>query len=396
MLISPHVMENDTMTYPPAQQKLPAGEGVLRRIIQQMLRLPMFYKILIANSTIILFWGVVGLWTLFRYFSFLPWGMPAVILVSGSVILSILVNFILVRLALAPLEDLSDVMINVGKGNLDFRAKYHPLGGKLVDQCVRSLNGMLDTLNNAMRNLEKEREHSRKQAIKVLSAQEEERKRIARELHDETSQVLASLVIGLEQLHKRMPGSIQDCPGCKQEINRLKSVTERSLDELHRLVFNLRPSILDDMGLKSALSWLLREQVEKKSVKVDINMEGSDSAIPDEIEIVLFRVAQEAITNIMKYANASLVIFNLIIADSHAELEVLDDGIGFDPDTVARDKEKRLGLFGMQERVELFYGTFNLNSLPGRGTSIHVSIPFNAPTVEIAPEPTVSLQGVVK
>lgn len=389
-------MDNDAMTYKPMPQDTQTSEAVFSRISSYLLRLPLFSKILIANSGIILFWGVIGLWILFHYFRSLPWGMPAAILVFGALILSIVVNFILVRLALTPLEDLSNVMINVGRGNLNLRAQYHPLGGKFVDQCANSLNNMLDILNSTMKNLEWERERSRKQAMKVLSAQEEERKRIARELHDETSQVLASLVIGLEQLQKRMPGSIPDCLGCKQEANRLKSVTEKSLDELHRLVFNLRPSLLDDMGLKSALSWLLREQVEKKGLKLEVNMEGSDALIPDEIEIVLFRVAQEGITNIMKYANAALVTFNLIITENNAELEILDDGIGFDPAAVARDKEKRLGLFGMQERVELFYGTFKLESLPGRGTSIQVSIPFYAPSVEIKTEPIVSPQGVAK
>lgn len=341
-----------------------------------LLRLSLFYKILIANSAIILIWGVAGLWILHHYFRFLPWGIPAIILVTGAVILSIIINSIIIKFALVPLVDLSNVMCKISEGNLKLRADYHPLGGSLVDQCVTSLNAMLDTLNQAMTHLEAERERSRRRAIKIITAQEEERKRIARELHDETSQVLASLVIGLEQLNKRMPNSIPDCTGCKQDVSRLKSVTEKSLDELHRLIFNLRPSLLDDMGLRSAISWLLREQVEKQGIQVNFNTEGSDSNLSDEIEIVLFRVAQEALTNIIKYANASQVTFLLRFNKHNAELEISDNGIGFDPNLVARDKGQRLGLFGMQERVELFSGTFCLRSVPGHGTTIKVALPI--------------------
>lgn len=378
------------MTCTQTKQQLHENKGYISELMRTLLRLPAFYKILIANSIIILFWGGAGLWVLKTYFRMLPWGVPAIILVSGAIILSILINSVLIRLALTPLADLSNTMVLVSKGNFNLRANFHPLGGKVVDECISSLNNMLDTLQQTLKTLEDERELSRLRAIQVISAQEEERKRIARELHDETSQVLASLVIGLEQLHNRAPDSMGGCSEIKSEILRLKSLTDKSLEELHRLIFNLRPSILDDMGLRSALSWLLREQVEKHNVRVDFIFTGSDSSLPDEIEIVLFRIAQEALTNIIKYAKASEVKVNVNINTANVELEISDNGIGFDPTVTARDKDRRLGIFGMQERAALFSGKFTIQSFTGKGTTIHVLIPILLTPV------TASSQGVSK
>lgn len=355
-----------------------SGGSLIDRAIRVALRLPPFYKILAANSALILAWGGAGLWILHHSFSAAPWGTPAMLLFGGAVVGSILLNSLLIHLALAPLRDLSDIMRAVARGETRLRARTHSLGGGMFDQCVESFNAMLDRLEATMAALEEERERSRQQAIQVIQAQEEERKRVARELHDETSQVLASLIIGLEQLHRNMPDSLPNCLACRSDVHRMKQNTDRILEELHRLAFNLRPSLLDDMGLRHALSWLIREQVEKKGIAVHFTLEGPDRRLPDEIEIALFRVAQEAITNILKYADASTVTVVLRHEADRVALEITDDGKGFDPERTRREGAKHLGLFGMRERVSLISGTFHLRSIPGEGTTISASIPVPA------------------
>lgn len=217
-----------------------------------------------------------------------------------------------------------------------------------------------------------ERERWREELLrKVISAQEDERKRLARELHDETSQTLSALAMKIETaLAASPPGTLRD------RLVEARALTVRTLDELHRLIFDLRPSVLDDLGLLSAIRWYAERHLEPLGIIVQFEASGFERRLRPELETALFRVAQEAITNIAKHAGADTVLIQCLERDGRVTIEIEDDGKGFVPESLPPPaaRERGLGLLGMRERVELFGGTIELDSAPGQGTRVKVSV----------------------
>lgn len=208
---------------------------------------------------------------------------------------------------------------------------------------------------------------------KVIAAQEEERKRIARELHDDTSQALAALVMTLD--------SAVVADGSEPARGRLlhmKELAVRTLDELHQIILDLRPSMLDDLGLVSAIRWYAESRLESQGIKVSFETSGDEQRLPSQMETALFRVVQEAITNIAKHAEADNVVISLEFNHSTISIEVEDDGRGFDIASLSRaaDKSGGLGLMGMKERIGLLDGTLTLDSEPSRGTRLSIKVPL--------------------
>lgn len=345
--------------------KRPAG------ITTRLLSLPLFYKILVANSFLILL--VLGpcAWIVHRGIGRLGLEVPSLLVLFGILVGSIIVNCVIIHFALSPLEELSTTMVNVASGKFHLRALYHPLGEKMIDQAVGALNRMLDAL-------EKERERSGRQAKLILFAQEEERKRIARELHDDASQVLAAVLLGFADFKKRIPDATLMCGALKEDMDRISGMTEKAMTALLRLAFDLRPSVLDDIGLKQALTSLLREQVDTKEMLVSFTCSGPDTPLPDDVQISLFRVAQEAITNTIKYAKARTVTVSLERNSDSTILTIEDDGTGFDLGLLSGDRERHQGIHGMQERIALLGGELKITSAPGKGTRIYASVPVRA------------------
>jgi two-component system sensor histidine kinase UhpB len=224
--------------------------------------------------------------------------------------------------------------------------------------------------------LEEEREqHGKELASRIIQAQEEERKRISRELHDETAQTLSVLVATLDLLES---AHAPEDPLLQQGFSRAGALARRALDETRALAYDLRPTILDDAGLAAALEWLGDEYERDYQGLVDIEVNRRDEAgLSPEITLALFRIAQEALTNSGKHSAASAVQVRLTLANGAAELTVSDNGRGFDPARVSGPtREGRLGLFGMRERATLLGGCVNIASSPGKGTCIRVEIPF--------------------
>ena len=208
---------------------------------------------------------------------------------------------------------------------------------------------------------------------KVISAQEEERRRISRELHDQTSQSLASLRVGLQAVHRaKNPAELQ------QQLDNLDDLTGSILDELHLLARELRPSVLDDLGLVPALERYVAEYGQRFSIATDLQTVGlSDKRLPPAVEIALYRIIQEALTNVARHAAASSVSVVVRYVQGTVLAMVEDDGQGFDP--IMREgresTDRHLGLFGMKERALLLGGTLAVESAPGRGTTIVVRLP---------------------
>lgn len=229
---------------------------------------------------------------------------------------------------------------------------------------------------------------------KALAAQEDERKRIARELHDEVSQSLTAL------LYEAEDGlAIDNHPTTRERLQSICNLTQHTLDNIHKLIFDLRPSMLDQLGLLPALRWLAETRLEAKGIRVTVNA-CSNSRLTDneadfhrlspEIETTLYRVVQEAINNIARHAAARNVEILLELDEETAKVNIRDDGIGFDlaelNTTVIKDFEEKdpnlsedtrgLGIIGMQERIELLGGDLEILTAPGNGTQIHIRVPL--------------------
>ena len=228
-----------------------------------------------------------------------------------------------------------------------------------------------DQLNRELR----ERETLLGQLLqKVVSAQEGERERIARELHDGTGQILTALGLGLAAAGE----SIRSDPDlATKQLSELKHLNAEALQELHDLIGDLRPAILDDLGLIPALKGQVREFEARTGVEAAFRVEGKRRPLRPDIETIVFRIGQEALTNIAKHAGAEHVIVELCYNERLLRLVVQDDGQGFDPEEALHvDGPRRAwGLLGMQERVALVGGACNIESQPGSGTRIEATIP---------------------
>jgi signal transduction histidine kinase/HAMP domain-containing protein len=204
----------------------------------------------------------------------------------------------------------------------------------------------------------------------VIGAQEDERMRISRELHDETSQSLTALLLGLDTINMAAKSDITRIEG---HTRQLKSVTEDMLDNIHRLIADLRPSLLDDLGLVAAIEWYGQQRLKPfgTSFRLEQTLNGR---LPRPVETALFRIVQEGITNIVRHADASAVVVRLNQEYDQVSLEICDDGVGFIPKQldILESNGRGLGLRGIQERAAILGGTMNIDSAIGAGTVMHI------------------------
>jgi signal transduction histidine kinase len=207
---------------------------------------------------------------------------------------------------------------------------------------------------------------------KFIRAQEEERKRIARELHDETCQTVATLSVAADAALARPP--VPD----RGRLLEMKALADRALSEVHRVIYDLRPSVLDDLGLASAVRWYADRHLTPAGIAVRCEIEGLEERLPVEIETAVFRVVQEALTNVVRHARAETVLIQMAREGARLSIEVEDDGLGFDPASVATPESsgRGLGILGIRERVELLGGQVTIDSAPGQGTRLVVSVPL--------------------
>ena len=269
-------------------------------------------------------------------------------------------NFLILRLAFRPMRELESTMGAVQPGVEELRVQTN-----FADPDLRRI---ATVFNSMLDRLEHERHVS---AQRVLQAQERERQRVARELHDQTGQTLTHEIISLDLLLERTAD-----PKAHQQLEAVKRTLEETLEEVHRMSQDLRPSVLDDLGLVPALRTLAKQP---SGAEVSLHVDGLRDRLPAPIETALYRIAQEALTNANKYARASHVNIDLRCVNSHVALRVSDDGIGFDPRSIPEKEEPGragLGIFGMRERATLLRGTLDVRSAPLRGTEIVAQLPL--------------------
>ncbi|MBV9121558.1 MAG: HAMP domain-containing protein [Chloroflexi bacterium] len=338
------------------------------RVQTRLDTLTLFQKVVIANSLVIVSGAIAGTWitkTLVEQSRFAVAGL----LVMLGIGLSMTVNFAIMRAAFRPLDTIQETVEQVSRGNTQARVPELEVSDPEIAQLAQTINMMLNRLEQNTRLIERHSRQIQVMSAQVLSAQEEERRRIARELHDETSQALNALLLSIEMAQDTVTD--EDCEATSR-LEASKQLTVQTLDAIHNLAFDLRPTMLDDLGLEPSLRWYAKRQAETYGLQIMVEIDGLDERLPSPTEVALFRIVQEALTNVAKHAGASLARVRLRRAAGRLELLVHDNGRGFDPDQVQHD---RLGLFGIQERVALLGGSFNVDTKRGRGTELQVTVP---------------------
>lgn len=210
----------------------------------------------------------------------------------------------------------------------------------------------------------------------ILHAQENERREISRELHDEVVQTLVGINVQLAALGKAASNGIQPL---RARIALTQRLVEKSVNAVHQFARELRPAVLDDLGLIPALHAYMKTLAGRKKLKIHLTAFAGVEALDNAKRTVLYRVAQEALTNVGRHAKASIVDVSIIKIQGGVRMEVHDNGRSFQVlQTLSAKTNKRLGLLGMRERVEMVGGTVVINSAPGEGTTVRAEIPFTA------------------
>ena len=303
------------------------------------------------------------------------------ILWSGGTILAtiLVVNALMSRMVVTKLERLVEAIKQFARGDLSQRVRVQ--SNDEIGELAGSFNRMAEGLDERTQELERLNEELRRKETlrgqlmaKLITAQEEERKRIARDLHDQLGQALSAMTMGMEAAEHALPPQLA---GLRERLLHAKSLATRALEQTHALILDLRPIVLDDLGLIAAIRSYAEEHLVPRGVESQVTVQGAPRRLPPALEIALFRIAQEAINNIATHAAAHQASLVLEFQPARVRVVVQDDGCGFDPATVlgSGNGERGFGLLGMQERVELADGTFQIDSQPGRGTCIIVTVP---------------------
>jgi PAS domain S-box-containing protein len=258
----------------------------------------------------------------------------------------------------------------LGEGGKWLRFTASPIKGKNAE-----IIGAIETLQDITEERQLE-ENMRFYVQLITRAQEEERKRISRELHDEVAQSLLLLIQRLDAIasstRPKLPPSLRD------RIEELRTFTNEALGSLRRCAQDLRPRILDDLGLVAALEWMTEELKGNHRIDARVEVEGTEQTLPTEVQLLLFRIAQEALSNIRRHANASTAIVRLEFADDSVNMAISDNGRGFELSPRLEDfaGAGKLGVIGMYERAGLLGGRLEIESEPGKGTHVVIEVPM--------------------
>lgn len=286
----------------------------------------------------------------------------------AGILVAVSLTWILTR----PIISLAQATQAVAKG--DFSPRVLRWANDEIGDLAEAFNSMTEELARTDE-LRKEREVLRRQLLeKVITTQEDERRRIARELHDSTSQNLTSLIVGL----RVMETNCAQCASISKATD-LRDVASKTLDEVHDLSMRLRPRVLDDLGLSAALERLVSEWQTRYKIPVDVAIQLGER-LPGEVETAIYRIVQETLTNIARHAHAKSAS---ILVERHGDMVraiVEDDGIGFDIN--ANHGERHLGLLGMRERAEFLHGALTIESSHENGTSVFIEIPLQNEQME--------------
>jgi signal transduction histidine kinase len=288
----------------------------------------------------------------------------ATLLVSTiGIVASIFLTWILTR----PILSLAGAAQAVGQGNFDQHVVHW--ANDEIGELSDAFNTMVADLSRAS-DERRERDRLRTEMVeKVISAQEEERKRIARDLHDQTSQALISLIVQLKLVESASNKNVRT-----QAIADLREQLRSTLNDVRRMAHDLRPGVLDDLGLTQSIQWFADQCRRNTDINISLTVDAACDHLPPHAATAVYRVTQEALSNVMKHSQATQVGVTIKNVSNGFYLEVRDNGIGFDASRLPGPGEG-LGLFGMQERIQLLGGEYSIESAPGQGACLRARVP---------------------
>ncbi|MDO8750517.1 MAG: HAMP domain-containing protein [Dehalococcoidia bacterium] len=314
------------------------------------------------------------------------------LIVVGSLgfVLTLLMAWVITRSIVKPTEELTAAAVQMASGELSVPIQVHARDeiGVLAENLEtmrQQLKDALDRVEGVNRDLElrvKERTRQLQELVgRVLTAQEEERRRVARELHDETAQALTALTLTLDSVVRR-PDRV--APETAARLQEARQMAANMLEGIRRLIYALRPAALDDVGLAAALRGYTVDSLERSGVTIHVAEQGPAKKMPEHVELTLYRIGQEALNNVARHARANNVWITITHYDTITHqgtvvrLIIRDDGIGFDPATIAGavPRARGIGLAGMRERANLIGGQVIIQSAPGNGTTVEVEVPI--------------------
>lgn len=227
---------------------------------------------------------------------------------------------------------------------------------------LKELSGQLDTM-----------QQRQWLGLRIIRAQEEERRRLARDMHDGPAQMLANVMLRAEICERLLDA---DLTQVRSELRSLKEVVRGSIKDIRKVIFDLRPMALDDLGLVPALKRYVSELREQRGFPVEFAVNGLERRMPSVVEVAGFRIVQEALNNALKHAKANKASVMVDFGKDMVVISITDDGHGFDVSEALKERGDHFGLLSMRERVELLEGTCRIESAPGRGTSIVACLPI--------------------
>ena len=369
-------VETDQSTRPQASPPSEGPRQTVRVILRRFLAVSLFYKILIANSLIVLAGAIAG--TTITIHVAIQAGLstsvlPLALMFSiAGVVLTAALNALVLRAAFTPLNRLQDVAFRVRQGDLSTRVEPSLLADRKLTQLAETLNQILDEVQAY-------EDEVRALSGRVIRAQEEERQRISRELHDDTGQIMTLLLVRLKLLEARA-----DTEQLKNELADLRMLVAGAIDRVRQQALNLRPPVLDQLGLVPAIRSLVETYTTTTHIAVHTEITDRTPGLSPERTIAIYRVAQEALTNVAKHAGAHNVDLRLRMENNDLCLTIRDDGYGFDAANMLHSRQRTgpqragVGLFGMEERARLAGGTLSITSAPGQGTSVTLRVPAGA------------------
>ncbi len=238
-----------------------------------------------------------------------------------------------------------------------------------VSLAISLLEGGIENATSSSKIIEQRQEIG----LRVIKAQEDERRRVAREIHDGPAQTLANIVLRLEIAERLLELSPLKV---KTELQDLKNLVRSNLQDIRRIIFDLRPMALDDLGIVQAIKQYVENFQLVYNIQCELNIEGPEKRLPQVIEIALFRLLQEGLTNVAKHSMSQKALITFEFQEESISAKVIDFGKGFNAEISLDSPGEHFGLIGMRERVEMFSGVFFIRSSPGIGTTIEFTIPY--------------------
>ncbi len=335
---------------------------------QRLQHFPISYRIAIGNSLIIIF-GAIGGTLVTRYLAREAADLWLILLFAAfGITLSVVINFWIIQVSMSPIHDLRKLVDRLQSGISDTDTY-------LIKNPDPDIKQLADTLISLVEQIEDRSLKLQALSKRAITAQEDERKRIARGLHDDTAQALSMLIINLERLERNLP---KDSELVKSNLESARQLATFTLKDLRKTVFGLRPTILDDLGLMAAIRWYARSKLETAAIQVKFEFPEKPLVLNQELDTTLFRIAQEAINNIVRHADAKSATISLKQNEQRVCLWIEDHGRGFDVSQASNQalSLEHLGLLGIQERADLVGGDVKVDSTLGHGTRVRVCVPI--------------------